>query len=219
MTETDSKSTPIRAPKQERSQKRVATILEAARSIIAEKGSAGLSIKGIAEEAGITAGSMYQYFPNKEAIVYALAEFYMAEISKEFENKFSRMPETRDEVRLMCLEIFDAYSQLHCEDPVVQDILMGASVNKETMDLDWQDTLKNRDFMYEISKPFYPEAIWEELNITLLLFILFCMSSTKAAIEAPEEEQVEVLSVAREIFNNMWLSFDQRVDAMQQVKT
>lgn len=214
MPETESKSTPIRAPKQERSQKRVSIILEAARSIIAEKGSAGLSIKGIAERAGVTAGSMYQYFPNKEAIVYALAEFYMAEIAKEFEARFSKMPESRDEVRLLCTEIFDSYSQMHCEDPVVQDILMGASVNKETMDLDWQDNLKNRDFMFEISKPFYPEAIWDELYTTLLLFILFCMSSTKAAIEAPKEQQAEVLNVARGIFNEMWLSFDRKVDAM-----
>lgn len=204
-----------RTPIQNRSKKRVQQILDAAVEIIAEKGSAGLSITGIAKRAGVTAGSMYQYFPNKDAIVYALAEFYLEEIGKQFEAKFQRLPQSRDEIRLMSREIFDSYSQLHCNDPVVRDILMGASVNKETMDLDWEDTLKNQEFMFEISKPFYPEAMHDELKITLLLFLQYAVSSTKAAIETPKSQQAELLSVACDMFNSMWLSFDSKVDAFE----
>lgn len=77
-----------RTPIQNRSKKKVQQILDATVEIIAEKGSAGLSITWIAKRAGVTAGSMYQYFPNKDAIVYALAEFYLEEIGKQFEAKF-----------------------------------------------------------------------------------------------------------------------------------
>lgn len=204
---------------QNRSIKRVQQILDATAEIIAEKGSAGLSITGIAKRAGITAGSMYQYFPNKEAIVYALAEHYLSQIRKEFETKFAVLPKSRDDVRLMSLEIFDNYSEMHCEDPVVRDILMGASVNKETMDLDWEDTLQNQEFMFEISKPFYPEHMHEELKIVLLIFLQYAISSTKAAIESPKSQQAKILQIAREMFNAMWLAFDSKVDASETSKS
>ena len=55
---SEEKRTPeVRVPRQQRSRDRVEAILEAARALIGEKGSAGLKIQEIAERAKITAGS------------------------------------------------------------------------------------------------------------------------------------------------------------------
>ena len=63
-----------RQPAQERSRKRVDAILQAAKELISEKGSAQLKIHEIAERADVTPASIYQYFPSKNSISHALAE-------------------------------------------------------------------------------------------------------------------------------------------------
>ncbi|PTU66885.1 MULTISPECIES: TetR/AcrR family transcriptional regulator [unclassified Chromobacterium] len=59
-------------PSQARSRHVVAAILEAAARILERDGYAGLSTNKAAELAGVGIGSLYQYFPNKQALVAAL---------------------------------------------------------------------------------------------------------------------------------------------------
>ncbi|KUM03935.1 TetR/AcrR family transcriptional regulator [Chromobacterium subtsugae] len=59
-------------PRQARSRHAVAAILEAAARILARDGYAGLTTNKTAELAGVGIGSLYQYFPNKDALVAAL---------------------------------------------------------------------------------------------------------------------------------------------------
>jgi AcrR family transcriptional regulator len=52
----------------------VDAILEAAARVFAEQGFAGGTTNRIAERAGVSVGSLYEYFPNKESILVALVE-------------------------------------------------------------------------------------------------------------------------------------------------
>jgi len=52
----------------------VEQIVQAATQIFAERGYAGATTNHIAERAGVSIGSLYQYFPNKEAILVTLAK-------------------------------------------------------------------------------------------------------------------------------------------------
>src|SRR5258708_7556864 len=61
-------------PKQDRSQDLVDAILIAARRLLQSSGVAQLTTNHIATSAGVSIGSLYRYFPNKEAIVVALIE-------------------------------------------------------------------------------------------------------------------------------------------------
>ena len=56
-------------PKQDRSKITVEAIIEATTRIIEAEGLAGLSTNRVAQVAGVSVGSLYQYFPNKEALV------------------------------------------------------------------------------------------------------------------------------------------------------
>ena len=49
-------------------------IVQAATQVFAERGYAGATTNHIAERAGVSIGSLYQYFPNKEAILVTLAK-------------------------------------------------------------------------------------------------------------------------------------------------
>ncbi len=70
-----------RTPMQQRSQKRVEVILTAAAALIAEVGYEAVTTSAIAERAGTSVGSLYQFFPNKDAILHALAQNYLTDMT------------------------------------------------------------------------------------------------------------------------------------------
>lgn len=59
-------------PKQARSTELVATILEAAVQVLEKEGAQRFTTARVAEKAGVSVGSVYQYFPNKAAILFRL---------------------------------------------------------------------------------------------------------------------------------------------------
>lgn len=59
-------------PKQARSADLVAAVLEAAAQVLAEEGAQRFTTARVAEKAGVSVGSLYQYFPNKAAILFRL---------------------------------------------------------------------------------------------------------------------------------------------------
>jgi AcrR family transcriptional regulator len=63
-----------KAPKQARSQATVQAILTAGARVLAQESLAGFNTNRIAEVAGVSVGSLYQYFPNKAALAVALID-------------------------------------------------------------------------------------------------------------------------------------------------
>src|SRR5271154_3918614 len=59
-------------PRQARSTELVATILEAAAQVLAREGAQRFTTARVAEKAGVSIGSLYQYFPNKASILFRL---------------------------------------------------------------------------------------------------------------------------------------------------
>src|SRR5438046_3014993 len=63
---------PRKAPRQSRSQATVTAILDATAHILLERGFAQTSTNAVAERAGVSVGSLYQYFSNKDELIEAL---------------------------------------------------------------------------------------------------------------------------------------------------
>lgn len=72
----DSRERSVRAPQQERGQRRVEQILDAAEQVFTTEGVGAATMQMIAERAGSSVGSLYHFFPNKDAIVEALGARY-----------------------------------------------------------------------------------------------------------------------------------------------
>lgn len=62
-----------KVPRQARSKATVKAIIQASAQVLVEEGYAGLTTNAVAERAGVSIGSVYEYFPGKEAIVAAVA--------------------------------------------------------------------------------------------------------------------------------------------------
>ncbi len=81
---------PRKLPKQDRARATVGAILDAAASLLVKNGLARATTNHIAETAGVNIGSLYQYFPSKEAIVGAVVdralEAYEAAMSAAFDD-------------------------------------------------------------------------------------------------------------------------------------
>jgi len=81
---------PRKIAKQIRSQETIAIILEATGHLLEKQGLNEISTTQIAKRAGVSVGSIYQFFPNKESLVAALFEFQikqnMATINRLFDD-------------------------------------------------------------------------------------------------------------------------------------
>jgi len=75
--------TPRKTPRQQRSRETVEAILEAAAQLFQRHGYAATTTNKIAERAGVSIGSLYQYFPNKDAILAALADHHLRDTAEE----------------------------------------------------------------------------------------------------------------------------------------
>ena len=73
---------PRKIPTQERSRQMVERILDAAGRVLVTSGYDGASTHRIAREAGVSPGSVYQYFPNKDVIVHMAVERMVGQVSE-----------------------------------------------------------------------------------------------------------------------------------------
>ncbi len=70
------RNTRKKQPKQDRSRVTVEAIIEATTRILKREGRAALTTNRIAQVAGVSVGSLYQYFPNKEALLAEVKQRY-----------------------------------------------------------------------------------------------------------------------------------------------
>jgi AcrR family transcriptional regulator len=88
----------------------VERILDACARILSVSGYDGVSTYRIATEADISPGSLYQYFPNKDAIIAAAVERMIESVAGELATAFTEMPRDggQEQVRFVVTAVLDA---------------------------------------------------------------------------------------------------------------
>src|SRR5580698_9811508 len=82
---TDIQNLRARLPKRARGKQRVAELLQAASVVFAEKGYEAATMTEIAARAGAPIGSLYQFFPSKEALADTLVQSYVGLLAADLE--------------------------------------------------------------------------------------------------------------------------------------
>ncbi len=120
-----------RVPTQARSRARVRRLLDAAEELLAAEGAEALTTTRVAEKAGVSVGSLYQYLPDKEAIIEALARRYLAEFEAlmgELERSLRNDPGAwTDPVG----RLIDAVSERYRERPGYRALWFGRDLSDE----------------------------------------------------------------------------------------
>ncbi len=116
------RTTPRKKPRQERSLATVDAILDATARVLCTTGYDRASTNRIALAAGVSVGSLYQYFPSKEALVAALAARHMAAMTALVRAKLSEVAKApmAAAVRTIIMAMFEA----HAVDPRLHKVLI-----------------------------------------------------------------------------------------------
>jgi AcrR family transcriptional regulator len=119
-----------RMPQQARSQQRVNLILDTAADLFAEVGYEPATTNSIAERAGISIGSLYRYFSDKDAILRALAKRHQEQVHGIFDQVFSGdliyLP-----LDVLLDRLIDPFVELHTACPAYKQILLGSDVSAD----------------------------------------------------------------------------------------
>src|SRR5580658_4614608 len=117
----EKKSATRRKPVQARAQVTVEAVFDAAIKLLKRAGSASLTTNRIAETAGVSIGSVYQYFPNKHAVFIALHQRHIAQVDDIMRRHLSRPDlETLDD---LIASMIDGMIGAHRVDPELFELL------------------------------------------------------------------------------------------------
>ncbi|MGY2409511.1 TetR family transcriptional regulator [Pseudomonas pergaminensis] len=111
-------------PQQARSTELVAAILEAAIQVLAKEGATRFTTARVAEKAGVSVGSVYQYFPNKAAILFRLQSDEWQQTTQMLRDILEKHDETPlDRLRTLV----HAFIQSECEEAQMRGALSDAA--------------------------------------------------------------------------------------------
>jgi len=113
---------PRKTARQSRSQATVDAILKATAHILVREGYDRASTNKVAARAGVSIGSLYQYFPGKEALVAALLERHLAEMGAVLRAAFPRL--AADPLEVAAEGIVRLMVEAHSVDPALHRVFV-----------------------------------------------------------------------------------------------
>ncbi|MCR9122497.1 MAG: TetR family transcriptional regulator [Phyllobacteriaceae bacterium] len=155
-------------PVQARSQARFAQILDAAKALIARYGSDGLKMSDIAKDAGVPIGTVYQFFPNKSAVIETLVRDCMADIRAGLAAQFDRIA-AKEDVPGIIEAALRQYRAVLKADPVMRDVLTATQGDKKLKALDVADSRENGDLLVGRLAPLVAEDRREDARAVCFL--------------------------------------------------
>jgi AcrR family transcriptional regulator len=178
---------PRREPIQKRSRERVERMLAVASALIAEKGSDALRMGEVAEKAGVSIGSLYQFFPDKNAIIRALADRYQ----KESETCISEaLAEVKDRKGLekAFSELVDIYYGIFLAEPVMRDIWSGTQADKALRELELAHSRANAGMLLAVLRRLRPDEDPDLLETSAFLIWQLGEATMRLAVSVDRTE-------------------------------
>ncbi len=176
-----------REPTQKRSRERVERILGCAATLIEKSGSDAMRMSDVAELAGISIGSLYQYFPDKGAIIRTLAERYnMAGqvcIAEGLEGV-----RDRPGLRRAFGELIDTYYAMFLAEPVMRDIWSGTQADTALRDISLADSRINGAVLAQARARVDPGADRAKLELSSFLIMQLGEATMRLAISVERSE-------------------------------
>ncbi|SPF07480.1 TetR/AcrR family transcriptional regulator [Streptomyces sp. MA5143a] len=123
-----------RMPRQARAREKVARVLEAAERLLVAEGADVLTTTRVAAESGVSVGALYQYLPDREAIVEALADMYLTRLEAAMEAfvELARTETWSDPVTVLV----DAFADIYRSEPGFRALWFGRHLTEWTRQAD-----------------------------------------------------------------------------------
>jgi len=144
-------------PKQIRSKLMFDSILEASTRVLEEVSFKKFTTNKVAEAAGISIGSLYQYFPNKQSILIELERIAIDEMAANIESLFFEDNHTSQEQLFKVIEYFLITDSALYDNPFTIDTEYSVQKNKIKKSLDF--FLKSNEYIDEASDDFLADYL------------------------------------------------------------
>ena len=138
---------PRKRPRQQRSIATVDAIVEAAARVFAERGYGGGSTNWIARIAGVSIGSLYEYFPNKGSILVAVAERHLGRMIADVDRLLERAQPGCEPLEPLLRRFVLAMLEVHERDPALHHVVFAEAPQPpelHTCVLRMEETLAHR---------------------------------------------------------------------------
>lgn len=183
-----------KAPTQKRSRERVENILKVACELISTHGSDAMKMGELAEKAGVSIGSLYQYFPDKASIIHALADRYNDESQHCIEEALAET-QTAKELITAFDQLIDTYYELFLAEPVICDIWTGTQADKTLRDMEMEVSRANADQLTRaILRIRKNDGDASVLSARCLLIMYSGEATMRLAISVPPSEGREIVA-------------------------
>ncbi|MFJ3862175.1 TetR/AcrR family transcriptional regulator [Streptomyces nigra] len=113
--------------RQARGERRIAQLLEAAAAVFTTTGYSAASTNAIAREAGVSPGTLYQFFPNKEAIAIELGGRLMRQMRETYGEALAPVDPTTSLEEAVTAAV-DRFITFNCDHPVFFTLMHGPDV-------------------------------------------------------------------------------------------
>ncbi|HAY49736.1 MAG TPA: TetR family transcriptional regulator [Thalassospira sp.] len=193
-----------KAPTQKRSRERVENILKVACELIAAQGSDAMKMGELAQKAGVSIGSLYQYFPDKASVIHALADRYNDESRHCIEDALADVSSADELVRAFD-QLIDTYYELFLAEPVICDIWTGTQADKTLRDMEMEVSRANAAMLTKaILRIRENDGDASTIAARCLLIMYSGEATMRLAISVPSKEGREIVAsykrmVGREI--------------------
>ncbi len=185
-------------PIQKRSRERFESILACAVEVMAEKGSDAFRMSDIVERTGIPFGSLYQYFPDKTAIIGTLAERYNALGHECVRKELVGLRKLAD-LHTVLGRITDSYYQFFIDEPAVRDIWQATQADRALQKLDEEDGVFLTGLLIEALRPLTPGLSDVALIDFCQLVMVLMSAAVRHAITLPPKEGRRLLTVFKKM--------------------
>ena len=176
-----------RAPSQRRSRERVERILAVSSALIGEQGSDAMRMGEVAEKAGISIGSLYQYFPDKSAIIRVLAERYN-ELGRHCIEEELAKARDMSGLQAVFASLIDTYYALFLAEPVMRDIWSGTQADKHLRQIDLDASRANGALLATVLTRLRPDADRARISTTAFLIMYLGEAAMRLAILVGRDE-------------------------------
>lgn len=176
-----------RVPSQQRSKEKYEQVLLSAKELIGQKGNDLVTMKEISKHSGVTLPSIYQYFPDKTAILQAIMEDYFSQVRETLVTLLKDC----DSIQVLSEQLnsgIDIFYTLVKDEPVVSVLWASLQASVSLRELDAKDSAINAGIITDKIFSIIGELRKNEIRTSVTLLVNMIGATVRLAATMPEQQ-------------------------------
>ena len=197
-----------RVPSQQRSKEKYEQVLLSAKELIGQKGNDLVTMKEISKHSGVTLPSIYQYFPDKTAILQAIMEDYFSQVRETLVTLLKDC----DSIQVLSEQLnsgVDIFYTLVKDEPVVSVLWASLQASVSLRELDAKDSAINAGIITDKIFSIIGESRKDEIRTSVTLLVNMIGATVRLAATMPEQQGEAIIEEYKYIASLRLKSFSE----------